>query len=258
MTTRFVRPRALHPLLALLVALAACSEKPSERPGLDARGGGERPHSPELGSVEHAAVSDGAGPSEHGAGDRSSSTDGKSKPSSELVLFKSTGMQFTTSDNGFKYIIKPGDTLPKSNWKSPLDYYNGQLHIRYVIGSPASQKAGMFQICFWTIGNADGDGKDWFPESCSAYKAFTGVGTFTNTDVVPSAWWKNDSTDLDFSHPERFEVGIVLLGTSGCNVTTYSGSNNCWSEWPNYQSMTFGLTIVMDAKGDTFSGWSNY
>jgi len=63
---------------------------------------------------------------------------------------------------------------------------------------------------------------------------------------------------LDYSHPERFLIRVVLRGESGCNVTRYNVDGACWDEWPNYENMNFRVTIVMVALGESFSGWSNY
>lgn len=185
--------------------------------------------------------------------------DTQPKPPTELLLFDGDNLQFTTADNGFHPLINPGDALPAANWLTPNDYYNGgEFRIRYVIKSPANQAAGKLQTCIWTMGNGDGDGKNYFPESCSSQVAHTGVGEYFNTKLDPSSWWKKDGVPLDFTHPEWFLIRVVLRGTSGCNVTTYNVSNACWNEWPNYQNMKFRVTIVMVAKGKTFSGWTSY
>jgi hypothetical protein len=132
------------------------------------------------------------------------------------------------------------------------------MEIRYVITGPADQPPGMLQICIWTIGNEDGDGRDYFPESCSAEVAHAGVGEYADTGVVVSQWWKNEDVPLVFAHPERFRIGAVLRGQSGCNVTTYDVAGACWDEWPLYQNMVFRLTMVMVPPDKTFSGWESY
>ena len=73
-----------------------------------------------------------------------------------------------------------------------------------------------------------------------------------------SAGWKNANVLLVFAHPERFLIRTVLRGPSGCNVITYNVTGSCWNLWPDYQNMQYRVTIVMLAKGDTFSGWSDY
>lgn len=98
----------------------------------------------------------------------------------------------------------------------------------------------------------------YFPESCSSQAAFSGPGQYYNTNLTPASWWKLNKVPLDFSHPEKLLIRVVLSGASGCNVTSYNVSNGCWAEWPKYQSMTFRVTIVMVSKGAVFSGWKNY
>jgi hypothetical protein len=193
-----------------------------------------------------------------GGGDLQQQGDTQPKPTTELLLFDGDNLQFTTADNGFHPLINPGDTLPAANWLTPNDYYNGEFQIRYVIKSPPDQAAGRLQTCIWTMGNGDGDGKNYFPESCSSQVSHTGVGEYFNTKLDPASWWKKDGVPLDFTHPEWFLIRVVLRGTSGCNVTTYNVSNGCWSEWPKYQNMKFRVTIVLVAKGTTFSGWQSY
>ena len=179
-------------------------------------------------------------------------------PPQEMLLVDKKNLQFVTKDNGFLALVKPGDPLAVKNWLTPVDYYNGEFQIRYVISAPTNQKAGQLQTCIWTIGNADGDGKDYFPESCSAQVPHSGVGTITNTKLVPASWWKKDGVPLDYSHPERFLVRAVLRGSSGCVVTTYPVPGACWNEWASFQAMIFRVTIVMVPKGKTFSGWAAY
>jgi hypothetical protein len=185
--------------------------------------------------------------------------DGKvPKPTGEILLFDGDNRQFTAADKGFHALIKPGDPLPLPNWLVPENYYDGELRIRYVIKAPAGQEAGKLQTCIWTMGSEDGDGKNYFPESCADQVPFSGIGTFYGKALIPSQWWKNSGVPLDFSHPERFLIRVVLRGTSGCNVTSHSVSNACWNEWPKYQNMIFRVTLVMVPAGAVFSGWANY
>jgi hypothetical protein len=174
-----------------------------------------------------------------------------SKPILERLLHDADNQQFTVADNGFHALIEPGDPLPIPNWSSPVDYYDGELRIRYQIKSPAGQLPGQIQTCIWTM-------PGYSPESCSDQTAFSGVGTFHGSKLAPSSWWKKDNVPVDFSHPEKFLIRTVLRGASGCNVTTYSVPGACWGEWSSYQSMSFRVTIVMVAKGATFSGWQSY
>ena len=211
-----------------------------------------------------ASVSEDAGPTDAGLdaelpdGSGGGSPDAASLPG-ELLLYDGDGEQFTEADNGFHALIEPGEPIPLADWSSPVDYYAGEMHIRYVINSPANQQAGILQTCIWTMGDEDGDGRNDFPESCSSFVAFAGVGEYVDTNNVEvGTWWKNDDVSLDFSHPERFLIRAVLRGESGCNVTTYSVSNSCWNEWPTYQDMSFRVTLVMVPPGETFSGWDSY
>jgi len=182
-------------------------------------------------------------------------------PPSEVLLYDGDGLQFTYDDSGFHYVINPGDAIPAASWLDPVDYYNGEFQIRYVINGPPDQAAGILQVCIWTIGD-DGDGRDWFPETCSPFVAHEGPGEYLSLSdpdtLPPSAWWKNEDVPPDFSHPERFLIGVVLRGTSGCCVTRYDDSDACWDMWPSYENMNFRLTLVMVGAGETFSGWSNY
>ena len=182
-------------------------------------------------------------------------------PPSEVLLYDGDGMQFTYDDSGFHSLIDPGDPIPADNWLDPVDYYNGDFQIRYVIDGPSDQAAGILQTCIWTMGD-DGDGRDYFPESCNAFVSHDGPGEYFNSGdpgtMAPSAWWKNEDVPLDFTHPERFLVRVVLRGADGCNVTRYDVSGACWDQWSSYENMNFRVTIVMVGAGETFSGWSNY
>lgn len=239
-----------------LAPLPGCSEKPSRHPSVDL--------APLLDRGQPAAdLPPGEGqPLDAAQPDTSPQPDvaqpDLTPPNSELLLYDGDNLQFTDADKGFHPLIQPGDPLPASNWASPRDYYDGELRVRYVIKSPANQAAGQIQTCIWTMGNADGDGKDYFPESCSDQVPFSGTGEIFNAKLVPSTWWKNAGVPLVYSHPERFLIRTVLRGPSGCNVTTYNVTGACWNLWPDYQNMKFRVTLVMVAKGDTFSGWTSY
>jgi hypothetical protein len=182
-------------------------------------------------------------------------------PPAELLLFDGDDRQFTYDDSGFHVLLSPGDSIPADNWLDPVDYYNGEFQIRYVINGPSDQAAGVLQVCIWTMGD-DGDGREYFPESCGAQISHDGVGEYLNSSqpdrLPPASWWKNEDVPLDFTHPERFLIRVVLRGESGCNVTRYDVSGSCWDEWPLYEHMSFRVTIVMVPAGETFSGWSNY
>jgi len=247
----FRSPVARCLLFAVAAAcLGACSEtQSSAEPPADAGAGASSPG----GAGPSDAGSDAEPPDASGGGSPDATV-----PPEELLLYDGDGLQFTEADNGFHALIVPGDPLPASDWSSPVDYYQGEMEIRYVIGGPADQQPGMLQVCIWTIGNEDGDGRDYFPESCSAEVAHAGVGEYVDTGVVVSQWWKNEDVPLVFAHPERFRIGAVLRGQSGCNVTTYDVAGSCWDEWPSYQNMIFRVTMVMVPPGKTFSGWGSY
>jgi hypothetical protein len=177
------------------------------------------------------------------------------------IHYDGDDLQFTYEDSGFHTLIEPGDPIPAADWLDPVDYYNGEFQIRYVINGPSDQAAGILQTCIWTLGD-DGDGRDYFPESCGSFISNDGPGEYLNSSepdtLAPSTWWKNEDVPLDFSHPERFLIRVVLRGASGCNVTRYDVSGACWDEWPSYENMNFRVIIVMVGAGETFSGWSNY
>lgn len=262
----------LSVLLVLAAALAAgCSEEVSRRPTDGAPTDSRTDLAQGDGRAADLALADGltgdgplgeSSPADSAIGDSAAADSGPkpdAKPATtELLLFDGDNRQFTVADNGFHPLIQPGDALPASNWLSPVDYYNGEIQIRYVINAPPTQVAGKLQVCLWTMGNGDGDGKNYFPESCSEQVSHSGVGTYTITKPTPASWWKNAGVPLDFTHPEWFLIRAVLRGASGCNVTTYNVTGACWSEWPLYKDMKFRVTMVMVGQGDTFSGWSNY
>jgi len=104
-----------------------------------------------------------------------------SKPILERLLHDGNNQQFSVADNGFHNLIEAGDPLPIPNWSSPVNYYDGELRIRYQIKSPAGQVAGQIQTCIWTM-------PSYSPESCSDKAPFSGVGTFYGTELKPSSW----------------------------------------------------------------------
>jgi len=208
---------------------------------------------------DDAQAGDDPGPGDDaGTGDDAIAGDDGSDPTTEMLLFDGDGRQFVSGDRGFHILINPGDQLPADNWLDPVNYYNGEFHVRYVINSPPDQAAGKLQTCIWTMGD-DGVGGNYFPESCGQQVSHSGPGEyFVTNNLCPADWWKKDGVALDYSHPERFLVRVVLRGTSGCNVTDYPVPGSCWDQWPDYQDMNFRVTIVMVGAGEMFSGWGNY
>lgn len=197
-------------------------------------------------------------PADEDDGGTDAGADDEPDPPTELLLFDGAGRQFTYADSGFHVLINPGDPLPAPDWLAPVDFYEGEFQVRYVIEGPADQQPGKLQTCLWTMGD-DGVGGNYFPESCGQQVAHAGPGTYLVTNnLAPSSWWKNQGVPLDYAHPERFLIRVVLRGESGCNVTRYDVNGACWDEWPLYENMTFRVTIVLVGAGETFSGWGNY
>jgi hypothetical protein len=172
----------------------------------------------------------------------------------EFIVFKGD-KTFQETDKGFMYYAGRGMPLPVStwpdNWKSPDDYWNGHWEVRYVVKSTPKDLPFTLQTCIW---EPDKD------ENCSSpYTAIQGPGTYTGTLKTCSSWWKKDGKPVDYTNPAGFDrLGLVFRTKSGCYVTPYNVSPNCWAQRADYIPVPMHITIVAVSAGSTFSGWDNY
>jgi hypothetical protein len=176
------------------------------------------------------------------------------KPPSNQMLIIDSVITTTTDDHGFVYFQPPPGT--RSNWKYPVDFYNGEFHYRFEVTSYPSQDAFMLSLCIWS--DIVGNWERW-KETCTDQVIIPGKGIY-ETYSVPSEWWIMNNQPVDFARADDFaHLGLVLWCENARNLSDWTpASSSCWEQRNQILPLTLRLTVVAVAKGHTFSGWEQY
>lgn len=166
----------------------------------------------------------------------------------ELLVFK-VDRNVTTADRGF-----PRDDPPKASangdWYTPINYAQGTFYYRALIRNQPHAQNMKLQFCAW---------QDRFVlESCGSMNNVSGrAGTLVTWSQGVQDIWKKDNVGVDWSRP-RQRYGLAIKNAQGLPVSDYNGWN--WNgENPNHwYPLDICFTVVVVAKGSTFSGWGNY
>ncbi len=162
----------------------------------------------------------------------------------ELLIYNWT-TPVTKQQHGF-----PWDKPPKQNgnWVSPINYAGGTIQFRFQVLSMPKPKSMRLQFCFWQNRSA--------LETCSRTQVVTSGGPAVTWSQTLGGMWKKGRA-LDWTRP-RDRNGVAIKTLGGKPVSDYSGWN--WNgENPNdWYPMNVRFTVVVVAKGKTFSGWQNY
>lgn len=170
-------------------------------------------------------------------------------PETEMVIFDWDG-PVTKSDRGF-----PRDEPPMENgdWTQPINYAEGRIYVRFeIISQPVPQDDMKLQFCLWQRQGGNKYGK----ERCVFTKNVPGTaGTIK--------CWSQNVKDLykkgEFQWDQpRSRAAVPIKNGDGKAVSDYNGWN--WNgENPNHwYPLDMKATVVIVAKGATFSGWDNY
>lgn len=166
----------------------------------------------------------------------------------ELLIYDEN-RAVTIADRGF-----PRDDPPRSsangNWKTPINYAEGTLYFRVQIRSQPVPQNMRIQFCMWQY--------QFTLENCGSQKNVSGEsGTVVTWDQPVGDMWKLNGNPMDWVNP-RQRYGSAIKNSAGDPVSNYNGWN--WNgENPNHwYPLNMRHTVVVVAKGATFSGWSNY
>jgi hypothetical protein len=172
----------------------------------------------------------------------------------EMLLFNDIiNFPNSTDTNGFYYFYYNAD-MPV-NWKSPDDYYNGQIYVRYeLISEKTSTQVGL-QIGIWQL--LPPETGEIF-ETMSDIATLNGPGSIVTMNSSPSSWWKLnggvDYTQMDLT----WHFGINPWKMPD-NKQIRQENASVWAERNTYWfPMKVYVTIVAVASGHSFSGWNNY
>jgi hypothetical protein len=168
----------------------------------------------------------------------------------ELLVFDWNKV-VTESNKGF-----PFDQPPKANgdWTKPVNYAQGTLYYRVEIFSQPVAQNMRLQFCFWQAKN----GYNFELEMCGPQKDVRGTpGTVATWSVAVNNMWKKDGKSIEWDRA-RFRNGVAIKNSSGKPVSNYNGWNWNGEDPKKWYPLNMRFTVVVVAKGGTFSGWQNY
>ncbi len=170
-----------------------------------------------------------------------------------LILNEVIDYPNVTDTNGFYYFWHNGD-MPV-NWKSPDNYYDGEIYVRYEILSQHTSTAIGLQFGIWQkLPPETGE----LHETMSGISVLNGPGSVVTTHSSPSTWWKLDQ-GFDFTRMNlvwHFGINPWKVST---NEQIRQENPDVWNERFTYWfPMKVYVTVVAVASGQTFSGWNNY
>jgi hypothetical protein len=176
----------------------------------------------------------------------------------ELLIFNDTiDYPNTTDSNGFYYFYYNAD-MPV-NWKSPEDYYYGEVYTRYeILGQKTEEPIGL-QFGLWQMSPPE---TGELHETMSVMGYMNGTGSVVTTHSSPSTWWKLDG-GFDYARMDlTWHMGInpwkVDL-SNNYNLQIRQENNSVWAERnTKWFPLKVSVTIVAVAADQTFSGWDNY
>ncbi len=173
----------------------------------------------------------------------------------EFLIYNDTINRTMSSTSGFCWIPYPSGA--PGNWKSPYDYYDGQIHTRYEVLSVATDAPFALQFGIWQNTGVPGEYHE-IMESPQRY--LSGTGDIAINSGTPNTWWS--SGYVDFTRPYDFrDLAIVLWDGDPLRLLSppnYGGSDEVWSIRDKWFPLEISVTVVAVAEGHTFSGWDNY
>lgn len=168
--------------------------------------------------------------------------------STELLIYDENRV-VTVADRGF-----PRDDPPRpsanGNWKTPVNYAEGTLYFRVQIRNQPRPQNMRIQFCMWQY--------NFSLENCGSQHNVSGTsGTVVTWSQPVQDMWKLNGKPMDWVNP-RQRYGTAIKNSAGDPVSNYNGWN--WNgENPNHwYPLDMRHTVVVVAKGESFSGWQNY
>ena len=163
----------------------------------------------------------------------------------ELVIYRWT-TPVQKSHHGFPWHKPPHEN---GNWVSPVNYAGGTIHFRFQVRNTPQPQSMRLQFCFWQNRSS--------LETCSRTQVVTSGGPAVTWSQTLGGMWKKNNRPLDWTRP-RDRNGVAIKNMNGKPVSDYAGWNWNGENPANWYPMNVNFTVVVVAKGKTFSGWQNY
>jgi hypothetical protein len=153
--------------------------------------------------------------------------------------------------NGFWWWKEIPSNWP-NNWRSPYDYYNGDVYSRYEVISQPTNNKGEISFVFWQK-DIDNDGDK--SEEVEKKTSFSGPGVYTQSSS-PVNWWKHTSYGgIDWKRMEDIDrFGFATWKSSPfCQLSSWG--SGCPEYKNDYFPLKIHVTMVAVPEGGSFSGW---
>lgn len=168
----------------------------------------------------------------------------------ELLVFD-WNQPVTTKHHGFPFNQPP---IANGNWVTPVNYAQGTLYYRVEIFSQPTAQNMQLQFCFWQEKN----GYNFELENCGPTKSVRGAaGTVATWSVPVGDMWKRNGKSIEWNRA-RFRNGAAIKNSRGLPVSDYNGWKWNGEDPAKWYPLNMRFTVVVVAKGSTFSGWNNY
>jgi hypothetical protein len=165
--------------------------------------------------------------------------------------------EVTTADRGF-----PREQPPRNNydWKKPVNYANGTLHLRVeIFDQPVVQENMHLQLCFWQP-KANKPSDRFALETCSKMQNVVGKpGTVVTWSQDIEAMWKLNGTPLDWNRL-RYRSAVAIKNKQKANrspvpVSDYNGWKWNGEKPGEWYPLVMNFTGRVTPPGTEFAGW---
>lgn len=163
----------------------------------------------------------------------------------EMIVYDWNGL-VTEAEHGF-----PRDTPPmesaNGNWTQPVNFAEGTFYYRVEIRSQPEPQDMLLQFCVWQDNHT--------LENCGPKEAVRGTrgNVVTWSGKLEDMWMKNGNP-IDWSRP-RQRWGVAIKNKEGKPVSDLKDWNWNGEDPKKWYPIDWRFTVVVVAKGATFSGW---
>jgi hypothetical protein len=151
----------------------------------------------------------------------------------------------TIQQSGFAMDKPP---MENGNWVQPVNFAQGTLYFRaHIQAIPKNQPGMKLGWCFWQRR----------VENCRGNRVPGVPGTIATWTVQVQDMWKKNGVPVDWTQP-RTKNGFVVRNSRNKPVSDKANFNWSGENPAHWYPMDIRFTVVVVAKGGTFSGWDHY
>lgn len=145
---------------------------------------------------------------------------------------------------------KPPRPSANGDWTKPINFAEGTLYFRVQIRRQPIPQNMNLQFCAWQF--------NLTRENCIYTQPVVGTpGNVVTWSVPVQKMWKKGGVPIDWSQP-RQHYGSPIKNSRGKPVSNFHDWNWNGENPDKWYPLDYRFTVVVVAKGATFSGWQNY